>query len=209
MIDFSVVIQAGGASKRMGRDKALVPFLDSTMIEYVLAQVRVLGRETLIISNKPADYQRFGLPVFADVIPDIGALGGVYSALYYINTEYCLLMACDMPYVNLDVIQLLLDDVERYDVVVPRLSGGFIEPMRAVYSKKCIPEILKTIESGSRKVTSFFNRVAVRYLDELDIKKYDPGLYSFFNVNMPEDLAKAQQLAKSNWGQKPGIGAGK
>lgn len=183
----------------MGRDKALVPFMDGTMIEYLLAQLNGLGQETIIISNTPHDYQRFGFPVFEDVIPGIGALGGVYTALYHASQDICLLLACDMPYVNLGVIQLLLAHAADYDVVVPRIRDGLIEPFRAVYNKRNLPVIKQSITSGERKVISFFDRVDVKYIEEDEIKLHDPEMYSFFNVNTPDELAQAQQLARRGW----------
>ena len=201
MVEYSVVIQAGGASKRMGYDKALAPFINGTMLEYLIDQVKGLGREMFIISNNPVDYQRFNLPVFSDVIKGIGALGGIYTALYHTNTDYCLLLACDMPYVNLDVIKLLLGAAEGHDVVVPRIGDGLFEPFRAVYGKACLPQILKAIENGERKAISFFENVNVHYIEEAEITKYDPNLDSFFNVNTPEDLEKARELALRDWNQ--------
>lgn len=196
MVKFSVVINAGGKSSRMGRDKGLLPFGEGTMLSYILDQIAGLGTEQIIISNQPEDYEQFGLPVYPDVIPEIGALGGVYSALHYSKNPYSLLLACDMPFVNLPLIEAMLAAAPNYDVVIPRLQlEGFAEPFRAVYAKACFPHIKKVIDQGKRRVISFFPAVSIRYIERAEILRVDPDELSFFNVNTPEDLEEAIRLA--------------
>jgi molybdopterin-guanine dinucleotide biosynthesis protein A len=193
MIDYSLVIQAGGQSTRMGQDKGLIPFGDGMLLEYILSQLKSCNRETYIISNNEEEYQIFGLPIFGDVIPGVGALGGVYSALYYAKTEYILLLAVDMPFINLDLLNYLVRIADNYDVVIPKVSKkGFLEPFRAVYSRRCLPPIQNMIVAGERKVISFFDSVSVRYVEVEEIQEVDPEGRTFFNINTPEDLEKAR-----------------
>jgi molybdopterin-guanine dinucleotide biosynthesis protein A len=197
MLNYSVVILAGGKSSRMGEDKALMPFLGSSLLDFILSQISDLGEERIIISNTPDDYQRFGLPVFKDVIPDIGALGGIYSALTYASFQHCLLFACDMPFVNQPLIKHMANIIPEFDAVIPRLrKDEFAEPFRAFYSKNCISSIQIQIKKGERKVVSFFDSVSIRYLEAEEIHKFDPQELTFFNVNTPEDMAKAIKLAQ-------------
>ncbi len=196
MLKFSVVIQAGGKSSRMGQDKALLPFRGTTMLEYILRQIEGLGEETLIITNTPQAYQPFGLPLFGDVIPDWGALGGLYSAIYHASHPYCLVLACDMPFINRPFLEHLVSLAPKHDAVVPRLGAGrFIEPFRAVYSKTCLQPIRAAIEAGHRKVISFFEQVDVRFVERVEIEPFDPQCRTFFNVNTPGDLAQAERMA--------------
>jgi len=193
MIDFSIVIQAGGQSSRMGQDKGLVTFGGSTLVEFVLSQVHHYKTESFIISNNVQSYSNFGVPVYPDVIPDIGALGGVYSALYHAKTEYILLLAVDMPFVNSTLLDYLLESAEGYDVVIPQISDdGFLEPFRAVYSRNCLKPIRKMIDQGKRRVISFFDLVRVKAVEQEQVRALDPEGRSFFNVNTPADLAKAK-----------------
>ena len=195
MIDFSIVIQAGGQSTRMGRDKGLVPFGNGTLLEFILSQVESYKRDVFIISNQVEDYLQFGLPVYSDVIPGIGALGGVYSALYHAQTEYVLLLAVDMPFVNPALVEYLLQSAQGHDVVIPKVSEkGFLEPFRAVYSRRCLDAIKQKIDNGNRRVISFFEMVSVRVIEPDEIKLFDPQGVSFFNLNTPEDLEKARAM---------------
>ena len=198
MDNFSVVIQAGGQSTRMGSDKGLLPFGDVTLIEFILGQVAGLGSEQLIISNKPDDYTRFGLPVYGDVFQGKGALGGIYSAIHHAKQAYILLLACDMPFVNLELVKYLMERASNHDVVIPRMKeDGFAEPFRAVYSKTCLPAIKASLDEEKRRVISFFDRVKVDFDPAEIIHQYDPEERSFFNVNTPEDLIRALILAKN------------
>ncbi len=197
MFNFSVVIQAGGGSSRMGQDKALVPFEGSTLIEYILSQIEGFGDEQIIITNRVKEYQRLGLPVFQDVIPGLGALGGIYTGIYHASYHHSIILACDMPFVNINLLKRLLELAPGYDAVIPRLkSDEFAEPFRAVYAKTCLSSIEDAIESGQNRVISFFDDLNIRFFCAHEIRIYDPEGMSFFNVNTPEELAEAKKLAK-------------
>lgn len=182
----------------MGRDKGLVPFMGVPLTQYILDQIQGLGTETIIISNNPVAYAQFGLPVFEDVYKNVGALGGVYSALYHAKHEYCLLLACDMPFINRPLLDYLIELSPGYDAVIPRLQKKeFAEPFRAVYRKTCLRPIEKAIKSGDRRIIHFFDQVNIRFVDLPEIKRFDPQARSFFNINTPQDLAEAQRIASS------------
>ena len=186
----------------MGRDKALVPFMGVTMIEYILEQVIEFGNDTIIITNRPDDYQFLGFPLYPDVIPNWGALGGLYSAIYYASQDVCLVLACDMPFINRPLLKYLIASLPGHDAVIPCLgptgSEGpvFAEPFRAVYRKTCLAPIKAAIDADQRRAISFFDKVNIRFVDHAEIKRFDPDARSFFNVNMPEDLVKAEQMAQ-------------
>ena len=195
MIETTVVIQAGGQSSRMGQDKGLVSFGPATLLEYILAQVSTIGQDLFIISNNLEAYTDFGYPVYPDVIPGIGALGGVYSALHYAKTDYILLLAVDMPFVNQDLAKYLISLASDYDVVIPKLSTkGYLEPFRAVYSRKCLVPIKQMIDKDERKVISFFDLVRVRMVEPEEVYPFDPEGKTFLNVNTPTELEKARKI---------------
>ena len=197
MYNFSVVIQAGGGSSRMGQDKALVPFESSTLIEYILSQIKGFGDEQIIITNRVKEYQRFGLPIFQDVIPGLGALGGIYTGIYHASYHHSIILACDMPFVNKNLLKRLIELTPGYDAVIPRLKPDeFAEPFRAVYAKTSLQSIEDAIESGQNRVISFFDEINIRFFCAHEIRIYDPEGMSFFNVNTPEDLAEAKNMAK-------------
>ncbi len=180
----------------MGQDKGLLPFGEMQMVEFILGQLEGMGKDRFIISNRPQDYTKFGLRVYPDVIPGIGALGGFYTAMCYMRTKYALVLACDMPFINRDLYLYSLDLAENFDVVIPRLrADGFAEPYRGVYAKSCLVPIEQAIQSERRKVISFFPDVRVRYVETEEIHQFDPEERSFYNVNTPENLAQAKIMA--------------
>jgi len=192
--DVSCAVLAGGQSSRMGTDKSFVSLLGRPLIEEVLARVEGLGSETLIITNHPDDYRYLGLPLFADVVPGAGALGGIYTAVSVAGAPYTLVVACDMPFLNHHLLAYLVSLRAGYDVVVPRL-GGVPEPLHAVYGKNCLEPMRRRIERGRLKVIGFFPEVRVRTVDEPEIERFDPQHLSFVNVNTPDELAQARRLA--------------
>ena len=202
MQGLSIVLQAGGKSTRMGRDKALVPFKGVTLIEYILKQTTGLGSDTIVITNTPDDYRFLGLPLFPDVIPDWGALGGLYSAIFHAPQETCLVLACDMPFVNLPLLEYLISLLPGHDAVIPHLDPtgnkmpAFAEPFRAVYRKTCLGPIKSAIDADRRRVISFFDDVNIRFVERAEMESYDPEFRTFFNVNTPEELAEAERLAQ-------------
>lgn len=192
--DLTVAILAGGHSSRMGTDKSFVRVLGRPLIEDILAQVSGLGAETLIVTNRLSDYAYLGVPLFSDVLPEKGALGGLYSALHSATQRHVLCIACDMPFVVQPLLDYLISLIPEADAVVPRLAGE-AEPFRAVYARNCLGPIRRALDAGRMRVISFFPEVRVRYVDEDEINRLDPRHLSFFNVNTPDDLEQARRLA--------------
>lgn len=195
MLDFTLVVQAGGRSTRMGVDKAFVKVTDRPLIEDILAQTRGLGAETIVITNRPDDYRYLGLRVYRDVLPDKGALGGLYSALWHASRPYALVIACDMPFLNRALLDHLLSLAPHYDAVIPRL-GGEAEPFRAVYSKACLGPMRAALDAGKMRIISFLPDVRVRFVDDAEVERFDRDHLTFFNINTPEDLEQARRLAR-------------
>ena len=157
------------------------------MIEVVRDHVAGLGRELLIVTNNPAPYDRLQVPLVGDVIPDKGPLGGIYTALSAAAYPHVLVVACDMPWLNRDLLVHLIHLRATADVVVPRW-GKFPEPLHAVYSKNCLKPIAAQIAAGNLKITRFFGDVSVRFVDRPEIARFDPDGRSFTNINAPDDL---------------------
>jgi molybdopterin-guanine dinucleotide biosynthesis protein A len=192
--DLTIAILAGGRSSRMGTDKSFVQVLGRPLIEDILAQAAGLGDETLIVTNRPGDYAYLGVPLFTDVLPDKGALGGLYSALHSATRRHVLCIACDMPFVVRPLLDYLISLMPEADAIVPRLAGE-AEPFRAIYSRDCLGPIRAALDAGRMRVISFFADVRVRYVDEAEIDRFDPNHLSLFNVNTPDDLEQARRLA--------------
>lgn len=197
-MEFGVVVQAGGESRRMGQNKALLPFLGKTLIERVISRIKVVSDEILITSNEPALFEFMNLPVFADVVSGKGALGGLYTAFSMANSPLVAVVACDMPFVNPQLLialrELLIAD--NYDAVVPRLSAG-CEPFHAVYRREvCLEAVKASLDQGLKRADSWHPLVRMGYFNPEDIARYDPSGLAFFNINDPEEYRHALEIAE-------------
>ena len=198
MLDFSVAILAGGKSSRMGRDKSFVELDSKPLIEHVISRTSGLGQQsTFIVTNGPNDYAHLGLRMAGDILPDKGSLGGIYTAIHESPADYTLVIACDMPFVNPDVLLLMLVSYGGHDVVVPRVDG-YPQGLHALYRKTCLPHIREKLDANRLKVIGFYESVNVRYLDEDDYQSIDPHGTSFTNLNTPDELTDAQSGIKKS-----------
>jgi molybdopterin-guanine dinucleotide biosynthesis protein A len=189
------VIQAGGRSTRMGGEpKALLELGGRRIIERVVDALAAVLPELLVVTNTPDAYAFLRLPMTPDAVPDSGSLGGIYSGLRAAPGDAIFTVACDMPFLSTDAIRLVVDRVADGDVVIPR-AGGQLETLHAVYGRRCLAPMEARIRAGRLKITGFFPDVRVVEIDEADVERVaDPALV-FMNVNTPEELARARQLA--------------
>jgi molybdopterin-guanine dinucleotide biosynthesis protein A len=197
----TVCIQAGGESSRMGEDKALKTFLGRPLIQRVTERVSPLADEVIVTSNRPNDYAFLKLPLFSDLKPGRGALGGLYTAIASASNPMVAVVACDMPFASTNLLEaatrLMVE--EEADVVIAKSEEGY-EPLHAVYRREiCLPAIAAAIEADQWKVIAWFPQVKVRVLTPDEVKHYDPSGLAFWNVNTPEEFSKAEEIAKSEY----------
>ncbi len=129
-----------------------------------------------------------------DLYPGKRALGGVYTGLVHSTSFHNLVVACDMPFLNTELLRYMIELSSGFDAVVPRL-GGKVEPLHAVYSKNCLTPIEELMEQGDLRVYRLLDLVKVRYVEQREIDRFDPEHLSFFNINTKADLEKAEELA--------------
>lgn len=208
--DVTAVILAGGESQRMGTNKALLAVAGQPLIARTAARVRALCDGIVVVTNTPDVYQflvsDFGAVLVADAYPARGSLVGLYSGLRAVQTPLALALACDMPLLNLGLLQAMIGLAVDCDAVVPRMEGQ-AEPLHAIYRPAtCAPAVLRHLEAGDRRMVSFLPDVQVRYLDAADVEAYDPQRLSFVNVNTPAEWADAQaRLAETDAGRGPDL----
>lgn len=196
MLDsISVAILAGGQSTRMGANKALAEVAGRPIIERIVERVRPLSDELLIVTNTPEAYTRLGLPMAPDLIPGKGPLGGLYTAISTTLGAHTLVVSCDQPFLNVELLRYLIGLREGFDVVVPLAPDGYPQSMLAVYGKPCLEAIRAKLDADRLKVIGFFPDVRVREVPAGEIASIDPDRRSFINVNTPDDLAEAERLA--------------
>ncbi|MGD1993411.1 MAG: molybdenum cofactor guanylyltransferase [Anaerolineae bacterium] len=180
------VVLAGGHSRRMGEDKALLELDGQLLIQWVIQRVARVCAEVLVVTGEADRYAGLGAPVVTDRFPGVGVLGGLHAGLDAASHELILAVGCDMPFLNPDLLRAFVDWVEGWDVAVLR-RGEWVDPLHAAYRRTCLPALEAVIEAGRRRVISFFPQVRVRYVTEAEVAAIDPELESFRNVNTPAD----------------------
>jgi len=195
----TISIQAGGQSSRMGEDKALKPFLGRPLIQRVVDRLSPMADEIIVTTNRPESYSFPGLRLVPDLKPGRGALGGLYTAIASATHPIVAVVACDMPFASPTLIEamsrLLVE--EDADVVIAKSEEGY-EPLHTVYRRDmCLPAIESAIDDDQWKVIAWFPQVKVRVLTPDETRSFDPDGLAFWNVNTPEEFAKAEALAIS------------
>ena len=194
----TVVIQAGGQSSRMGEDKALKPFLGRPLIQRVIERLTPIADEMIVTTNRPAEYGFLNQRLVPDLRPGRGALGGLYTAIDSATSPFIAVVACDMPFASKNFFESAYSLMvkEEADVVIAKTDEGY-EPFHALYRREtCLPAIEAAISADQWKVVAWLPQVNVRTLSSDETKEFDPSGLCFWNVNTPEDFAKAEELAK-------------
>lgn len=194
------IILAGGVSKRLGyRNKALLKIGRKSVIEHIIAALAEVTEDILLITNSPGEYGHLGLPVFRDILPGSGSLGGIHTGLKVSRTHHNLMVACDIPFVPPRLLTFLVSQMKGYDVSMPVTPDGF-QPICAIYSKNCIKPIEAQIKTGNLKIIDFFPDVRVNRVDLAVLYPgYEPDM--FFNINTSKDYSKALAIAKEIYPQ--------
>ena len=195
LTDVSGVILAGGRSSRYGVNKAFVKVGGVSLIERVAGVLRSVFEETVIVTNNPEDYAFLNMPMYRDIIPGLGPLGGIFTGLQMITGEAGFFVACDMPFLNPDLIRYLSgikNGTIRFDVVIPRIAWK-LEALHALYGKRCVPFAEKLLHSGNYQIIQLFPNVSVRHVEAEEIMGFDPELKSFFNINRPQELLNIEK----------------
>ena len=191
------VILAGGKGRRLGREKAWVELGGKSLLQHAVSNLEFLNSEIVIVKapegELPTVSAGVNLRVIQDSVGGKGPLAGILSGLVNSKYSYNLIVACDMPLLNKDLVKYMISSVKDYYAVVPRL-GKHLEPLQAVYSKDCISEIEKLLAQDRLKVEGLFSGVRTRFVESAEIERFDAAHLSFININTPTDLKKAEGL---------------
>lgn len=194
------IILAGGKNRRLGRNKPMEVIGGKRLIEWVIERVRLLSTRTLVITSR----EQPDLPltaeaeVLVDIYPGRGPLGGIYTGLLASKSEHSMVVACDMPFLNIDLMRYMMELSADYDAVVPRLETGKAEPLCAVYSRRCIDIMEAEIKHDRLEINKLLDLLNVRYIELAECQRFDPQLLTFFNINYPSDVDRAMSLFAEN-----------
>ena len=182
----NAVILVGGKSSRMGTNKAFLELKGKTFIELQIELLREMFDEISISANTPSEYEYLNLPIFKDIYPGKGPLGGIYTSLINSSSLHTFMLACDMPFVGPKLIKHLKDLTKEYDVVIPKSENG-LEPLHAFYSKNCIEPIKRELDENNLRIRSFFPQVNVKIVELDSLASSDYFKNSIKNLNTMDD----------------------
>jgi len=192
------VVLAGGRSRRLGRDKLVERVAGEPLVARVVTRLSDVAVEIIAVVADERAGSALGLPtavrVVADAYPGKGSLGGIYTGVAASANPWTFIAAGDMPFLSLPLLRHMTTIRDGCDVVVPVVDGR-PEPTHALYAKACLEPMQRRLQLEKLKITGFFPDVRVREVPEDEVRRYDPNLLSFFNINTQEDLERAEALA--------------
>ena len=200
----------------MGQNKALIQLGDDSLIGHVIRRIRFVADELILITNTPDAYAHLGLPMHNDIIPDAGALGGIYTGLMSASYDTVLCVACDSPFLVPNLLTYLVSVLDDYDAVMPWTDSikkdigvrnrshvtdqRTLQTLCAAYSKRCLPIIALMLQESELRVHALQERASIKGVGPEVWRSFDPDGLSFFNINTPEDFAQADV-----WRRKAGF----
>ena len=187
----TAIILVGGKSRRMGTNKAFLTLKGKTFLERQIDILTKIFDNVIISANLPQEYEIFNVPVIVDIYPEKGPLGGIYTGLINSKSFYTFILACDMPFVEKDLITHLVSYTKsrEYDVVIPQ-NGKQLEPLHAFYSKNCIAPIKNQLENNNLRIVDFFSQVKVKKVDMLSFISLNNHKRSLTNLNTMEEYKR-------------------
>lgn len=191
----SGVLIAGGRSRRMGQDKRFLRVAGVSVFDHILCVMQEMFPENIVILAEPIDgLEMRGCSVAYDVVKGAGSLGGLLTGLITATRPRVFAVACDMPFLDADVVRFMSSQSPNADVVAAHLDGRF-HPLHAVYSKRCVPILQAMVERQDLKIQGLFSHkeLQISVLTKEDFLPFSSGLRSFQNVNTPHDLASAER----------------
>jgi len=187
------IILAGGKSQRMGKNKAFIDSGGIPLFERVYRVFKEIFSEIIIVANDAGPFERYEAILQMDIILDKGAIGGLYTGLFHSSNYHAFCSACDMPLLNPHVIKYMADKRDSYDVIVPKTHDG-LHPLHAIYSKRCLNPMRQLFDGGDLRIVNFFHQVRVKYIEEIEIREFDPHMRSLINVNTEEEMEAVRKI---------------
>ena len=186
-------ILAGGKSSRMGKDKGLINYNGIAIVEHIIGQIKPLVNKLVIVSNN-IEYEKFGFEVINDLMKGIGPAGGIYTALRHTDLELNFIVSCDMPYINKDGVQYIIQNSIHSQITVPE-KDGITQPLVGVYSKDCLNKWTQLIQQRKIKLQEMILHFKLNIINVNDNILFDNNF--FMNINTKKDLDNAINLTNN------------
>jgi molybdenum cofactor guanylyltransferase len=191
--DFNAIILTGGKSSRMGSSKALLPFGNEPLIVHIVRTLRRKFKQIIVVAAPDQELPVLPAKVVRDEVAYQGPVGGIYYGLKAATRSAAFVTSCDAAFLSLPLISFLQSKILDHDVVAPYWQDRF-QPLQAVYRRKVLPLLKEQLERGELRPIFLYDRVRTYKVSEEEIRRFDPEGLSFFNMNAPEDYARALQL---------------
>ena len=190
------VILSGGLSTRFnGQNKAFIKVGGKRILDRQYAIYSELFREIILVTNDPLQFVEWDLTIVSDLFPVRSSLTGIHAGLFYMMNPYAFISACDTPFLKKDLVELLLENIDnKQDIIMPETAAG-MEPLCAIYSKRCLDTAGHHIQQNKLKIQRALGNHRLKKISESDLRSKDAELMSFFNINTPEDLIRAEEMA--------------
>jgi len=191
------VILAGGENSRFnGNDKAFFRLSGRRLVSPVIELFSSVFDQVIVVTANPRLYLEWDVTVVTDVFPVKSSLTGIHTGLFYANTPYIVVAACDTPFIRGEMLELIVSEIRPgLAAVVPETPAG-LEPLFAAYSKESLAVVEHGLENGKFKIMRVFKKKRVKRISAKKVVSADPELVSFFNINTPEDLERAGALVQ-------------
>jgi len=189
------VILSGGLNTRFsGKNKAFVSVGGRLIIDRLLEVFSELFDDLILVTNHPEEFLQWDLTIVTDIFDLRSSLTGIHTGLFYSNNPYAFFSACDTPFLNKDLVGILIEQIEpKIDIIMPQTAAGF-EPLCAIYSKRCLKPAEDHLKARKLKIQWALRSSRTKIIPEKELRKVDPELRSFFNINTPQDLARAEEM---------------
>ena len=201
MLDVEGFILVGGASSRMGRDKSRLMLGGQTTLERIAEAMADVVTRVRLAGGLGGQDDRNRFQSVPDLADSWGPLGGIHAALHAAEAEWCIAIACDLPFVSGGLLRRLLelgsDKTESFDAVVPIQADDYPQALCAVYRRlPCLDAADRSIRNGDHSPRALLDRVKTRYVSFAEISDLPGASNFFFNINTPENYEHAQQLCR-------------
>ena len=190
-----VILSGGLANRYDGAEKALLQVGGVRILDRLYDMYQELFDEIILVTNNPQKFLEWDLLIVSDLFPIRSSLTGIHAGLFYATNPYAFISACDTPFLKKELVETIIGKIEAHvDIVMPETSAGF-EPLCAAYSKRCLEAAQNHLERKKLKITKTFRKSRIKTVSEKALRKIDPDLVSFININTPADLKLAEKMA--------------
>jgi molybdopterin-guanine dinucleotide biosynthesis protein A len=194
------VILSGGLSTRFnGQNKAFIRVGGKRILDRLYAIFSDLFNEIILVTNNPMQFVAWDFVIVSDIFPTRSSLTGIHTGLFYMQNSFAFFSACDTPFLKKELVEILLENVDRNkDIIMPETRAG-MEPLCAIYSKRCLNAAEYHIKRNKLKIQRALGNHRLKKIPETVLRPADPELSSFFNINTPQDLTRAEEMVTNGY----------